>query len=97
MKPQSVAQLVDWTGGTLLQGDPTAMITAVSTDSRSLPPGSLFVALVGEKFDAHHFLDQAAAAGAGAFLVCRELPAYPTGAVILVEDTLLGQQRLAAA
>jgi UDP-N-acetylmuramoyl-tripeptide--D-alanyl-D-alanine ligase len=97
MKPQSVAQLVEWTEGTLLQGDPTAMIPAVSTDSRSLPPGSLFVALAGEKFDAHNFLDQAAAAGASAYLVSRELPAYPAGEVILVDDTLLGLQRMAAA
>ncbi|HEX4560827.1 MAG TPA: Mur ligase domain-containing protein, partial [Gemmatimonadales bacterium] len=43
--------------------------TGVSTDTRHLTPGTLFVALAGERFDAHAFLDQARAAGAGAAVV----------------------------
>jgi UDP-N-acetylmuramoyl-tripeptide--D-alanyl-D-alanine ligase len=38
--------------------------TRVTTDSRALAPGDLFVALKGERFDGHHFLEQARAAGA---------------------------------
>ncbi|MGI9189714.1 MAG: Mur ligase domain-containing protein, partial [Longimicrobiaceae bacterium] len=41
----------------------------VSTDTRALTPGSLFVALAGERFDAHDYLDAAAAAGAAAAVV----------------------------
>ena len=89
MKPQTIAQLTTWCQGRLLQGDAAALVSAVSTDTRTIQPNSLFVALAGEKFDAHNFLDQAAAAGASAFLVSQEMPTYPVGAVILVSDTLL--------
>ena len=95
MRAQSAATLSEWCQGRLLQGDPNSLIVSVSTDTRTIQPGGLFVALAGEKFDAHNFLPQAAAAGASAFLVSRELPHYPPGIVILVDDTLLGLQRLA--
>ena len=40
--------------------------TRVSTDSRSLQPGDLFIALTGENFDGHDYLQQVASAGAAA-------------------------------
>jgi UDP-N-acetylmuramoyl-tripeptide--D-alanyl-D-alanine ligase len=46
----------------------------VSTDSRTLPPGSLFVALRGERFDGHQFLTQVAAQGARGAVVQRGHP-----------------------
>ena len=49
-------------------------ITVVSTDTRTLGAGALFVALRGERFDAHDFCEQAVQAGASALLVERELP-----------------------
>jgi UDP-N-acetylmuramoyl-tripeptide--D-alanyl-D-alanine ligase len=51
-----------------LIGEGSAQILRVHTDTRSLMPGDLFVALKGENFDAHTFLSQAAAAGAVAVL-----------------------------
>lgn len=48
-------------------------ICAVSTDTRQIEPGSLFIALCGERFDAHDFAYQAVDAGAGALLVSRRL------------------------
>ena len=48
-------------------------IDAVTTDTRQLTPGCLFVALKGERFDAHDFAEQAKAGGAGALLVSRRL------------------------
>lgn len=45
----------------------------VNTDTRSIQPGDLFVALTGERFDAHDFADQAVTAGAVALVVEREL------------------------
>ena len=41
-------------------------LPAISTDSRHLAQGDLFLPLVGERFDGHRFLDQAIAAGSGA-------------------------------
>jgi UDP-N-acetylmuramoyl-tripeptide--D-alanyl-D-alanine ligase len=58
----------------------------ISTDSRSLPPGALFVALRGERFDGHEFASAAAARGAGGLLVEHPLPiALPQ---VVVTDTL---------
>ena len=45
--------------------------TAVSTDTRTIRPGDLFVALRGERFDGHDFVAQALAAGAGGAVVPR--------------------------
>jgi UDP-N-acetylmuramoyl-tripeptide--D-alanyl-D-alanine ligase len=54
-------------GAAARRGD--ARFTGVSTDTRTLRAGDLFVALRGERFDGHHFLKTAAAAGAAAALV----------------------------
>lgn len=54
--------------GSVLSGDPATPIARVHTDTRTLQPGDLFVALRGERFDAHDFLPQAKAAGAVAVL-----------------------------
>jgi UDP-N-acetylmuramoyl-tripeptide--D-alanyl-D-alanine ligase len=59
----------------------------VSTDSRSIGPRELFVALRGERFDGHEFLDAAAARGAAAAMVDRDYRSpYPLP-VIIVPDT----------
>ncbi|HCH40809.1 MAG TPA: UDP-N-acetylmuramoyl-tripeptide--D-alanyl-D-alanine ligase, partial [Enterobacter sp.] len=55
-----------------VSGDETSF-DAVTTDTRKITPGCLFVALKGERFDAHDFAEQAKAAGAGALLVSRKL------------------------
>jgi UDP-N-acetylmuramoyl-tripeptide--D-alanyl-D-alanine ligase len=66
-------------------GDP--VFTGVSTDSRSIRAGDLFVALRGERFDGHDFLKSAAAAKAAAAMVDRNYSGqYPLPALV-VEDT----------
>ncbi|MFZ3620203.1 UDP-N-acetylmuramoyl-tripeptide--D-alanyl-D-alanine ligase [Leclercia barmai] len=67
---------------------------AVTTDTRKITPGCLFVALKGERFDAHDFAEQAKAAGAGALLVSRKLDNDLPQAV--VKDTRLAFGELAA-
>lgn len=60
----------------VLQGElhgPDMTIDAVTSDTRKLTPGCLFVALKGERFDAHDFADKAKEGGAGALLVSRKL------------------------
>jgi UDP-N-acetylmuramoyl-tripeptide--D-alanyl-D-alanine ligase len=52
-------------------GDPQPVLAGVSTDTRSVRPGELFVALRGEAHDAHDYLDRAIAAGAGAVMIER--------------------------
>ncbi|PLW82935.1 UDP-N-acetylmuramoyl-tripeptide--D-alanyl-D-alanine ligase [Kineobactrum sediminis] len=60
-------------------------ITRVSTDSRAIGPGDLFVALEGEHFDGHDFLEVVAAAGAAAAVVSR--PVKTSLPVLQVADT----------
>jgi len=62
--------------------------TGISTDTRHLTPGTLFVALKGERFDAHAFLAQAKAAGATAAVVRRGTKPVDGLPYFEVEDTL---------
>src|SRR5688572_19285241 len=72
-----------------------AMFTGVSTDSRTLKAGDLFVALRGEKFDGHGFLAKAQASGAaGAMLDSAHQDPAPLPAIV-VADTKAGLGDLA--
>src|SRR5256886_6769627 len=71
--------------------------TAVSTDTRDLNPGTLFVALKGDRFDAHAFLDQARAKGATAAVVRRGTPPVDGLSYFEVADTLAALGLLARA
>ena len=77
-----------------LVGDAGVAFTRVHTDTRTLQPGDLFVALRGERFDAHDFLPQARAAGAVAALAERGLAEAGLPG-LQVADSLRGLQRLA--
>ena len=71
--------------------------SSVTTDSRSVPKGALFVAIQGEKFDGHDFVAEAVAQEAAGVL-CRERTAVPSGALAFhVPETLSGYRRLAGA
>lgn len=74
------------TGGRLVAGTRREVFTGVSTDSRQLQSGELFVALVGERFDGHDFAARAVERGAAGVVVSRPTM-VPTGAVIMVPDT----------
>jgi UDP-N-acetylmuramoyl-tripeptide--D-alanyl-D-alanine ligase len=84
-------EVVAWTGGELLRGAAGAGFAGASIDSRAIPRGGLFIAIVGPNHDAHDYLEQAAAAGAGGLLIerNRELPVgVPEDLpVIAVDDT----------
>ena len=55
----------------------------LSTDTRTLSPGTLFLALEGERFDGHDYLDVAAQAGARAALVARKVPGAGLPQIVL--------------
>lgn len=101
MDPLTLEQIARDTNGALLQGDPATVVRGVSTDSRTVEPGQLFVPLVGERFDGHAFIGDALSRGAASVLVNdgRPLPqnAPHTAGVVAVDDTLQALQRLAAA
>ena len=86
MKPISLNDITAATCGTLLCGNGNQTITAVCTDTRKIAPGSLFVPLVGENFDAHNFIPDALAGGCIASLTGRR-DFQSEKALIYVEDT----------
>ncbi len=87
----STAEILEACGARLLGAGAGGLFEGVSTDTRGIAPGSLFVALKGEHFDAHEFLVEAAAKGAAGAVVRRgtELPpgAAPLFALFEVDDT----------
>jgi UDP-N-acetylmuramoyl-tripeptide--D-alanyl-D-alanine ligase len=74
-------------------GDPE--FNGVSTDTRTLRAGDLFIALRGERYDGHAFLGQAKASGAVAAMVDRNYGGEFPMPVLVVEDSRLGLGMLA--
>ena len=56
MERFTLAQAAEWTQG---EAKGEAALTAVTTDSRQIPPDALFLPLKGERFDAHDFIGKA--------------------------------------
>ena len=83
------------TGGRFICGATRASFRLISTDTRTVQPGDLFLALVGDNFDGHDFVFEAVARGAAGVIVSRpvELTTVP---VVQVPDTLRALGDLAA-
>ncbi len=93
----TLQQALDLLGGqATLVGDGATRVLRVHSDTRTLQPGDLFVALKGERFDAHDFLPQARAAGAAALLAERGVAESGLPG-LQVADALAALQGLAAA
>src|SRR4051812_25191372 len=77
----------------------TQAFTSVTTDSRKIEAGCLFVALKGEKFDGHEFISAAVQGGARGIICRRDAAAAISSSVkvFAVDDTLLAYRRLASA
>src|SRR5690606_15207131 len=88
-------QAAAWTGGKLV-GEGAVQVRRVHTDTRTLQPGDLFIALKGERFDANDFIADAIGKGAVAAVAHPgRLPAGVPG--IEVDDTKLALGKLANA
>ncbi len=98
MNPLPLSQIAQLSGGSLSSGDGAAAVDKVSTDSRTIKRGDLFVALRGENFDGHNFVEAVAATGAaGAIVDSNWKGTVPqTFAIIRAKDTLVAYQQLAA-
>ena len=96
----SASDVANAIGGRIAQGDAGAAVGRVSIDSRALEPGDLFVAIRGERFDGHRFVNDAVSSGALGAIV-QQVSLVPDGElarsvlVIEVEDTTRALQDLA--
>lgn len=102
MKKISISEIVRAVDGKLITGNDNYYITGVSTDSRTVQETDLFFPLIGEKFDAHNFIDQVVEKGCKTIIVSKTLNwdenSYKEKGMnlILVKDTTKALQDLAA-
>ncbi|MCI8422782.1 MAG: UDP-N-acetylmuramoyl-tripeptide--D-alanyl-D-alanine ligase [Lawsonibacter sp.] len=99
METITLAQLLQAVDGRLLGSEPPldTPISRVDTDSRSIHPGSVFLPLVGERFDGHAYIGPALESGAAGCLTARERDCYrPDKFYVKVENTQRALRDLAA-
>jgi len=99
MEPRTLEYIAQAMQGQLANGTTEQPIVRISTDSRQIEPGDLFLALSGERFDGHAFLSQALQRGAVAIVAERNKLAADFNAcpVILVDNVRQALGRLGAA
>ncbi len=99
MKPITIRDVLAATGGRMLGGcpDPDRVITGVSTDSRTVRPGDLFIPLSGARFDGHAFITDALERGAAGCLTVRSRERYDEDkSYVLVKNAQTALRDLAA-
>ncbi|MDQ3545316.1 MAG: UDP-N-acetylmuramoyl-tripeptide--D-alanyl-D-alanine ligase [Verrucomicrobiota bacterium] len=98
MDPLSIDQMAQFAGAAVQKGHGNRLITNLSTDSRSVQPGDLFVALRGDNFDGHKFVSQAMERGAAGAIVETKWTGKlaPDFSILRVADTLVAYQQVAA-
>ena len=86
MQSLTTEEIIKATGGTLIGGGET-VIKGISTNSREIKEGELFIPLVGDKFDGHEFIRAAFELGASAALTSKETELFIGKTIIRVKDT----------
>lgn len=111
MRPLSVQEIINWLGDQYIAIEPqggthdldslsSVLITGISTDTRTLKPGEMFIALRGERFDGHEFCKEAVSKGSPLLMIDlqgrdklgEELRDFPK---IVVKDTLTALGKIA--
>lgn len=103
MKRLTCKEILQATGGKLVSGYPEQEILDISTDSRTIKAGSLFIPIKGERFDGHDFIKNALEKGAAGTLTNKDLceveygkDEYKDRIMIKVDDTLKALRDIAA-
>jgi UDP-N-acetylmuramoyl-tripeptide--D-alanyl-D-alanine ligase len=97
----SIEEVLKATRGKLLQGEGNTFFQGISTDSRTVTEGELFIALKGSRFDGHHYVLEALEKKAGGVVIEEEKVGdirwngYRAKAVIAVKDTLFALGNIA--
>jgi UDP-N-acetylmuramoyl-tripeptide--D-alanyl-D-alanine ligase len=85
----TVAEILEAAGGELLQNGPCRPLRGVATDTRKVRAREVFIAIKGDNFDGHDFLQAAVDAGAAALVIGRKPRELPSNVpVIWVKDTI---------
>ncbi|HGJ64368.1 TPA: UDP-N-acetylmuramoyl-tripeptide--D-alanyl-D-alanine ligase [bacterium] len=90
MENYTIKDIIKATKGHLVKGDLNANVADISTDTRTIEKGDIFVALIGERFDGHDFVDQAIDKGAAGIVVSHEVDGIDKNKnlnVVMVNDT----------
>ncbi len=95
----TLAQLATITGGKLISATPEKMLSSFVTDSRVVSAGDGFIALKGEKIDAHQFIPSVLEKGPALVVAEKNypLPAHTKTSFLLVDNTLRALQAIAKA
>ncbi len=95
----TIEEIIKATGGKILHGSYALPVSGISIDSRTIKDGELFVAIKGDVFDGHNFIDEAVKKGACGVIVQEGHPVsgsmFQNGLVISVHDTLPALQEIA--
>lgn len=96
MESTTLEALARWSRGEMIAGDPAATTTSICTDSRTMKAGDIFLALRGENFDGHTFVEEAARRGALGAVVDQLIDSLSKDFCVLrVQNTLYALQRIA--
>lgn len=96
MENLRVKEIVKAVGGTLIYGEEDISVLTVSTNSKEISENGLFVPIIGEKVDAHNFIEDAFEHGAMVTFTSKRIQNFQKNkAYIMVEDTLKALQNLA--
>ncbi len=94
MSRYTITEIIEATGGRVLSKG-QEYVTGISIDSRTIKEGELFIALKGQRFDGHQFLEEALQRGSGAVVSLPPLLPYQGRSIIYVDNTLKALQRIA--
>lgn len=89
MESLKISDIVEYTNGTLINENKNDLITNISTDSRVVDENSLFIPLIGEKFDGHNFIKDVYEKGCKNFLCDENHKVDLDANIIKVKDTEL--------
>ncbi|MBF0479594.1 MAG: UDP-N-acetylmuramoyl-tripeptide--D-alanyl-D-alanine ligase [Candidatus Omnitrophica bacterium] len=83
----TIREIIKAVNGQVISEVKTGLVAGVSTDSRTVQPGELFIAIKGEKFDGHAFVNEVAQKGVSVMLVSEDVVCPRKIVVIKVKDT----------
>ncbi|MEK6584379.1 MAG: Mur ligase domain-containing protein, partial [Nitrospirota bacterium] len=94
----TIEEIIKATGGKTLHGSYALPVSGISIDSRTIKDGELFVAIKGDVFDGHNFIDEAVKKGACGVIIREGHPVsdsmFQNGLIISVQDTLPALQEI---